>query len=94
MRVCSGDADALSCGDLGGDANLRNDASRELLSSVGQLPAKLACPKPSNNQVRSTTWHVVHAQAATLGFQDGFCFGSGIPYWYMAGMDARPARQE
>ena len=50
-----------------------NDASRELLSSVGQLLGEAGV---SEAVQQSGALHylgqVVHAQAATLGFQDGF----------------------
>ena len=72
-----------------------NDASRELLSSVGQLLGEAGV---SEAVQQSGALHyleqVVHAQAATLGFQMVSGFSRSIPYWYMAGMDARPARQE
>ena len=48
-------------------------ASRELLSSVGQLLGEAGVSEAfQQSGALHYLGHVVHAQAATLGFQDGF----------------------
>ena len=61
------------------------------MSSVGQLLGEAGGQTVlaiRNNSFRAS----VHAQAATLGFQDNFGFGSA--YWYMAGVVSADAKNK